>query len=164
MRIFEILCEGRDASLYHMMNAKKAESVFKNDTMYASHQHKLPSHGLIFGTSFTRFAQRWRKAFGSVWIEVDQTKLAQRHKIIPVDGEYVLGLKQGADDSNRFGDRIGGEEFAEEFVVGDINNLHLYVSNIMVLHTKEYRYLRPTEQASLDDTCSEYAKRWNIPL
>ena len=112
------LDEGRDAPLYHMMDARKAESIFRNDTMYATTQHKLPSHGYIFGSSFTRWAKRWNtvsgnKAYGSVWIEVDQTKLTQRHKMIPVDGEWALGFKHGYPE--QYKDR-GSEEFAKNLL------------------------------------------------
>jgi len=162
MRYSEIF-EGRDASLYHMMDSKKAESVFQNDTMYATTQHKLPSHGLIFGSSFTRMALRLSRSFGTVWLEVDQTKLAQRHKIIPVDGEWSLGYKKGDADLNRWRDRRS-EEFAEEFVIGDINNLHKYIRSITVIHNKQYRYLNDEEKARLDNTCSDYAKKYSLPI
>ena len=162
MKLTDLITEGRDAPLYHMMDARKSESIFRNDTMYAVHQHMI-SGRLIWGISFTRFAQRWQRAFGSVWLEVNQTKLAQSHKMIPVDGEFALATKHGMDAKYQYRDRYS-EQFSEEFVVGDINNLHSYILSITVLHTKEYRYLDRKVQASFDQTCTEYAKRWNIPV
>lgn len=163
MQISEsLLSEGRDAPLYHTMDYKKAEAVFLDDTMEARWGHRIPGYGKVMGNSFTRNKLlRWRD---HIMLDIDQSKLAQTHKIIPLDGHMIYTA--GHLSPSEFGkvrapiDRLGSQPLSEEFVVGDIKNLHRYITSITLLEYRSYA----GDVSYVYQFTSAYAKKWNIPL
>jgi hypothetical protein len=143
MRSYEFIIEGREGYLYHGMELDKAINVFKNDMIPAMWEHNIPGIGRIKGNSFTRNKLlRW----GFVKLTVDQQKLAQNNKIIPLDADYVhlqkfnksekpIPWNAKISDRNQISPHTWfkktPEEFLqEEFVIGDIKNLHIKLVQI----------------------------------
>jgi len=174
MNLAEILNEGRDAPLYHGMTPAKARSVFTRDTLPASWTHNIPGLGKVQGNSFSR--NKLLK-YGYVVITVNQTKLAQTYKIIPLDGEYVHSARHDGVPStlpyardrnaiNMFGDKkLPAQLLSEEFVVGDISNLHKYILSISVGESDFGReILKKNQILELRKFSQRYADKWNIEL
>jgi hypothetical protein len=136
----QFLEEGRDAPLYHGTYAEAADEIIKDNTMiaYTNHGRKVTSFSYYSknfrgkveqdGISLTRdirFAWSWN---GQVVFELDQRKLAQTHKIVPIKIEGVLRGK----NRNAF------MHMAEEFVIGPIKNFDKYLIRIHL--KKEWTY------------------------
>lgn len=171
MRAIEFLTEGRDAPLYHNLSSAKAASVFSNDSMPGLWQHDFPGMGRVSGNSFTR-NRLYRDGY-PVQLVVDQAKLAQTHKIIPVNAELIhrmnmansarrtydkdpnLLTPQDMDSSAWDRSKRAQDQMSEEFVVGDIDNLHRYITKI-VLHKGI--------SAGGMHFLNEYSKKFKIPL
>ena len=169
MKVNEILTEGRDAPLYHNLSSDKAEAVFSNDSIPGLWEHDLPGMGRVRGNSFTR-NRLYRDGY-PVQLVVDQAKLAQTHKIIPVNAELIHRMNMAnhlrrssgkepltimtmpADALDRH--KHVQNQMSEEFVVGDINNLHQYVTKIIL-----YKGIGAGGMHFLN----EYAKKFKIPL
>ena len=168
MRANEIITEGRDAPLYHNLDSQKALSVFSNDSMPALWEHDFPGMGRVKGNSFTR--NKYYRDGYPVQIRFDQAKLEQTHKMIPVNSELIHRMNMANHSRREYGgdppltvhdldvrDRHKRLQdlMSEEFVVGDINNLHRYITKI-ILH----------KAIELDGMhfIKEYAKKYKIPL
>jgi hypothetical protein len=162
MKALEILQEfSRSAPLFHIMQWKKAKNVFETDHMPGRFEHDIPGYGKVLGNSLTRNQNiSW---YGSTILQMNQTKLAQRFKIIPLNGEFVLAYKQTQDLKNTYKDR-GSSELAEEFVVGDIKNLHIYVDKITIKYKHEFRFASKDEKLEIYHIPKAYAEKWNIPI
>jgi hypothetical protein len=151
------------------LSNEKAFYMLEHDTMPAKWDHYMPVEGQSFqGNSFSRNS-RLNLEHCKMRITVDQGKLASRFKIIPTDGNYVFhstrarqNSKDGTVDMKRYDylrDRTHASSeaynFAEEFVVGDINNIHLYITEIFV---DNLRYIFD------DDQIQEYCTKYGIKL
>ena len=182
----EGLSEARQAPLYHVMGEDKAAYVFANDTMPARWTHNIPGRGKVMGNSFTRnknYKQTdYAGAEGFVCrIVVDQQRLAQTHKIIPVHGELVYDYGKeiewrkdyGIDvpvDINKLAqdprnlDRGGNKDITdmmdEEFVVGDIKQLHKYVTRIDIWSS----VATTTDSGLFLVQLINFSKKYNIPV
>lgn len=141
MKITDLLCERRSGTLYHWMTDQKAEHCFKHDEMPARWEHYIPTIGKDFmGNSFSR--NKRLILYYDYRLEIDQAKLATRYRIIPVDGNFIFHGNPkkfpSKDQTKRFvshnhlRDRIENVQnaLAEEFVIGDIKQLHLYIMKI----------------------------------
>jgi hypothetical protein len=131
----EFLNEGRDAPLYHGTTSSFAVSIIEGNSIKAhtdhfskkvfnNIDHKHPHIKNEKGISLTRdvkFALSWPGKYGIVF-ELDQRKLAQRHKLIPIKIEGVL----------RGGNRNEYAHMAEEFIIGDIKDLDKYLTKIII--------------------------------
>ncbi len=122
--------ESRLAPLYHFMNFQKMQNVFENDLMPARWIHDIPGIGKVRGNSFTRNPRL--EMFRVTKITVDQLKLSQTHKIIPLDGQATFSRSSSwtihrTDRNTVRPDRL---LLMEEFVFGDIKNLHIFISNM----------------------------------
>lgn len=179
MRAREFISEERGGYLYHGMNEAKALAVLSNDSMPANWQSNIPGVGRVNGNSFTR-----NKLYGTRWIDggylvrlvIDQARLAQTHKMIPVNAERLHRLavtnntrrELGNPESNitdlpsSTNDRRKSDDarMDEEFVVGDINNLHRYVVSIEMVNVRESLEIRPATALALVNFC----KKFKIPL
>jgi hypothetical protein len=165
------LVESRSAPLYHIMEFKKAISVFEADMMPARWEHLVPKIGKLLGNSFTR-----NKEFKNrlVRITVDQARLAHTHRIIPVDGERIfMHTTKSAEDPTpergelslgRRGDRdMNTTPLAEEFVVGDIKQLHRFITKIEI-GTPNFSVISGANAIHLLETTQAYAAKYGIEL
>ncbi len=173
MRYNEIISEARDYPLYHFMDITKAIHVFETDTMEARWQHEIPGIGKVMGNSFSR--NKFLNIFRPIRITIDQAKLATRHRIIPLDGERIYQHTQRYmyDDKsnalNRSGDRTinnrrndkNAYTLQEEFVIGDISNLHKYVTKIDLARTGGLNNYQMKEAISISQ---DFADKFNIPI
>lgn len=143
--------------------------MLDHDAMPAKWDHFMPVEGKSYqGNSFTR-NPRLNLEQCKFRITVDQAKLAARFKIMPTDGNYVFHStrarnqsKDGTVDMSRFNylrDRSHASSeaynFAEEFVVGDIVNIHQYITEIFI---DNLRYTFDEEPIE------EYCKKYGIKL
>lgn len=123
------LLEGRDAPLYHGTSMWVAEEILSADALSAHTRHKLPLvDKTVMGVSLSR-SLRTSRRFGSVIFELDQSKLARKHRIVPIDyfhNRHSRTLDPDEVDPN-YERRRGGYAEAEEFVVGDIKKLSRYL-------------------------------------
>jgi hypothetical protein len=163
MKISEILFEGRDAPLYHTMKYTKAMDVFEKDLMEARWYHQIHSKGNTYGNSFTRNKKLlWP---GNIVLTINQRKLAQHNKIIPLDGDYAHYLTHfnGRGYNKNFSDRHTRHiTLSEEFVIGPIQKLHRCISSIH-LHD-DNNILSPSNLLELYKMTRSYSKTWKIPL
>lgn len=173
MRYFELF-EARQSPLYHTMKHDKALEIFSNDVMAAKWKHVIPGYGETFGNSFSRNPKlRWA---GCVYIVVDQTKLAQTNKIIPLDGDYVYYSStehsnpprdrkahtgRGVNYTNEYTDN---QHLSEEFVIGNIKNFHRCVKSIQLFYNSYSNWLPKDTLFELRKTLADYSSNWNIPL
>ena len=155
------------------MSYEKAMNVFDNDLMPARWEHKIPSGDIVKGNSFTR-NKNLRHA-DSVFLIINQNAITN-NKIVPLDGEYVWAnslnppLSYNRQDRLRHGaswadktDRDRSETLSEEFVIGDIRNLHRIVMKIYLFDSGRIN-LGPTKAHNLFHVTKEYAKKFNVPF
>ena len=175
MRLSEILLEAREADLYHSMSLQKAANVLHNDIMPAAWAHYVPGLGKIRGNSFTR-NQNLRFGYRNVILTIDQSKLSNSNKIIPLDAQNVYHQEfndaqrsvgppsslRGYPGSNDRG-MSANAQHQEEFVVGDIKNLHRYIKSIQLYGYHE-------DMPELEDlevswqVFRQYVRKYNIPF
>jgi hypothetical protein len=175
MRIHEILSEARQAPLYHNVSLEKALTIFGNDSMPALWQHNIPGIGRVKGNSFTRNpvfgsnymvqtgrdpeARRYRKFVAR--ITVDQLKLSHTHRMIPVNADLISHAGLGIPGRNERSKSVPQKRMDEEFVVGDIDNLHQYITTIEILPLgANTRGFNP----ELARVISAYSEKYKIPL
>ena len=155
MRACEFVIEGRDSPLYHVIGEKKAATIFAHDSMPANWQHNIPGAGRVAGNSFSRnkMFNMFHNAGEFGWVcrlVVDQAKLAQTHKIIPIAAATIYNMgshnahmpPEHKKDINQYlksypGHKERGnpkydkyDQSSEEFVIGDIDQLHKYITRI----------------------------------
>lgn len=187
MRAWEILFEGRDAPLYMAISSGKLDGLLTNDTLVASTESRGSGHiltdlgykGKVAGHSMTRNPKlSWmeKKNYPGLFT-IDQNKLSQRHKIIPIDADYVAWQKSpysAGETYDKYGnmipdfknittkkrnrDRIknrDGDVWAEEFVVGSISNFSKYVISLKINHNANEKNTHKLY---------EYAEKYNIAI
>ena len=154
--LIDIVESSRSAPLYHQMEYPKTINV----CMPARWVHNLPDLGEVYGNSFSR--NKHRHLRGVTNITVDQAKLAERFKIIPLDGEAIyrripripIGVPKDRPRSQY-------DALQEEFIVGDIRNLHKYMISVEL--TAKYPHSDNTFM-DLYQSTKEYCDKWSIPL
>ncbi len=154
-----ILLEARQAPLYHWMSATKAARAFNSDRLRPLFAHKML--GKMKGISLTRnsrYKHDWVQDSIVIRLTLNQTKLAQRYKIVPVDAEHAAAIDR-RDDPIDFKDRRdftyrNGTEMAEEFLLGTIEPLHLYIDEIFL---DEYH----NDNTPLMNALPRYLRKWN---
>jgi len=159
VKISELLVERRSADLYHWMDAKKADAVFKDDafTQLWSHETK---EGTFHGTSLSRNAN-FTYGEKPVRLTFDQAKLANRFKIIPLDAERAFHYSMHSASWFNMKDRKinkDGQQYAEEFVIGKIKNLHEYLTHVEI--SKHVR----RNAVELVEAARAYCDKWNLKL
>ncbi len=151
MRAWELfegiqLNEVIEDNLYHYMSPEKALSVFSSDAMPGKWIHDIPGLGERKGNSFTR-NKNFPGSASNKWmrITVDKQKLAQTNKIIPLDAEriyqYTNKRWERSENPPSFSDIKHSDRkihnktgvFAEEFIIGDILNLHRDIKKIEII-------------------------------
>jgi hypothetical protein len=145
----QFLEEGRDAPLYHGTDATL--KILETNTLKGTRSHSYQSlmidkDGEAKGVSLTRNIkvasqfQKWADHSNYAIFELDQKKLAQNHKIIPVN--FWGALKgEPARSKSIPKDEVGSEY--EEFVMGDIKNLDKYIIRIFIFSKKSKLYGKP---------------------
>ena len=162
------LFEAREAPLYHYMDYEKSMDVFGRDEMHAYWRHTIPGMGDVKGNSFSR-NPRFGYPGRPVKLTVDQAKLAQTNKIVPLDGEMIfrgwggIGKPRPGHADRIMNSRPGHSQLAEEFVVGDINRLHRCITNIELQNPNVY-HMSGQEIINLDEAVRAYAAKYEIPL
>lgn len=166
MRLADLF-EGREAPLFHFMDNEKATSVFSKDAMPAYWEHEVPGIGEVKGNSFSR-NQHFLYVGRPVKITVDQARLAQTNRIVPLDGERIFRTSKGGEARPGHADRVmnsrkGHTQLAEEFVIGDIKSLHRVLTGIELQNPNVY-HMSGQEIILLDELTRSYAEKFNIPL
>lgn len=165
-----VLSEGRDAPLFHNMNHDKAKLVFEEDCLPGNWKHEIENRTL-YGTSMTRNSRIALKAdpqYGFICLEIDQAKLSQTHKIIPLDANAIFyNLIKEPEISTRWNlqDRKlnnSGSQYQEEFVIGTIPNLHRYIKRIYLVYNPKIKKDWLTNNGIR--FTREYGKQWGIPV
>jgi hypothetical protein len=157
------------------MSLEKALTVFGNDSMPALGQHNIPGLGQVKGNSFTRnpllgssyttpssgdpVSRRIYKFV--VRLTVDQAKLAQTHRMIPINAEFVNPASTVGPAKSERSKSIPQRRMDEEFVMGDIKGLHQYVTAIEILPLVARTKGFDPELARLIKT---YSEKFRIPL
>jgi hypothetical protein len=165
MREFIDIMESRGGEIYHVLDFDKAKAVFADDAMPGRWEHDIPGVGKVLGNSFTRNATlKWGRYLRLV---CDQRKLAYRHRIIPLDGEYVFRNTHGyALIRDRvYNMDVHGRDpnWSEEFVVGDIKPLSAYVIRIDI-REPWMTQVRPDELVNGVEGAIAYGARHGLPV
>lgn len=171
----------RPALLYHHMDVRKALTVLAGDAMPGRFRHHDPVSGAYLqGNSFSRNPTMGVRPTDCVRITVDRDALARRHRIVPFDSDaaferYRRFLKDdGQVDWDEYGDywnaydldpaeadrrkNGAGLQWAEEFVVGDIRELHRYVTSVEVNHLPHPRW------ATMRAAALAFGRRHGVPV
>ena len=163
MKISElfVINEAREGNLYHATSYLNSINILIDNKMLGKTIQTMPNRlpkkvnaypgqGLARGVSLTRnlqFAIDWAKGFGNeqvggIVFTLDHALLYRDFgkKIQPID-YFQTSVSNPDEDTYRKGKRrMGVFAEAEEFVIGDINNLGKYIKCITLLtelHTKE---------------------------
>jgi hypothetical protein len=183
------------------MPAKYAHKfpIFGKEKDFDYHQNPARWSNSVYGNSFTR---NKRLAWDFVQITVDKNILAQTNKIVPLDGQLVNDyknrlafhksvpnmFKSNVPDGWKYdnqGNRIPisyrkfdydrgtlGGELSEEFVIGDIKNIHRCIVKIEIIEPKWSRAQKGREEDPLTQerlnrivrSINAYGQRYQIPV
>lgn len=160
MKFKEFLVERRMAPLYHWMDEKKAVSVFADDAFNRTWKHET-AEGELDGISFSRNSN-FTYGQKAVRLTFDQGALASRFKIMPLDAERAFHHSVDNPSWYKMKDRKMNSQhstqYAEEFVIGKIKNLHKYITKIEVS-----KHISRNVHSVVADA-KKYAEKWNIPI
>lgn len=144
----EYLTEARMAPLYHGTFPLNAALILRSNRIEANYSHggetKVP---IVSLTRDIRTAITWRSGTyknGSVVFELDQGKLAQKYKIVPIEVEY---LWKSSTDRKSYPPK--GSKLYEEYVTKDIQPLEQYLKHVIISESM-YNYLRTTDDVGRD--------------
>jgi hypothetical protein len=140
--------------LYHWISNKKVDNIIEEDTLFGDFIHILKDVE-IKGNSFSR-NKNLKINYSTIRLTVDKDKLKNNYKIIPLDGEiihrkidpldkyrYERFRDRNPKKTNVFGDQpisknFDEHRFDEEFVVGNINNISRYITQIDFFKSEWY--------------------------
>lgn len=156
MRYTEIINEARQGHLYHWVRMAHLNHITNKNMLPASWTHYVPYYDrTLVGRSFTRNKRRIHLGYmNRVLLVFDHAKLAMNNKIFPLDADMaflntdmyrnkkakIINIR---DRRPRKHNNIPTEPYAEEFVIGDIENISsklLYAVQTMPLG-KSQRYI-----------------------
>lgn len=153
--------------LTHKMRMDKAIEVLASDAMKATWTHHIPSLKRdVAGTSFSRGQNTFSRA---VVVELSRERLSQDHKIMPLDAEVVFRAFAGISQeeiarlpgyADRRINRPAGQ-MKEEFVVGDVMQLHRYLTRVVLTGEGTYS---DNELLNFYSMAQEYCTKFNIEL
>jgi len=146
----QYLEEGRDAPLYH--GTDNTIKVLDSNTLKGNNSHSyktlmIDKPGYATGVSLTRNLkvasqfQKWADHTNYAILELDQRKLAQSHKIIPVNFWNGVNKKEPSRAKSLPKQEVGSEY--EEFVLGDIKNLDKYIKRIFIFNKNSELFGQP---------------------
>lgn len=161
MRYDEILTEGRDSPLYHGTGWNAALQIITSNEILPNSSHKpkkLLMHGdeLVQGISLTRNLNT-AFDFGKIVFEIDQRKLSQTNKLVPLDywsTQYNPSLRSR---SHQQGDKY---EY-EEFCVGAIKPFDKHLIAIWIQEKTKDRF---SKMFTDEDTIKRYSVIFDNPL
>jgi hypothetical protein len=170
MLLFEL---SRSSPLYHWLDSNKIKHVLAHDEMLGKWEHYMPVEGKTFqGNSLSRNS-RLDLTHTNVRFTFNQAKLAARFKIIPVDGSYVyhgkgvhamtnpIDKKARLKHLDHMRDRTfqaDQSNYSEEFVIGDIKQVHLYIDEIKIVNKNRLHYITKPDINEI----KAYAEKFNI--
>jgi hypothetical protein len=166
---FREITESTSSLLYHMMGYDKTLAVLKSDELEGRWESEIPGLGRFTGTSMTR--SRHKILGRCIRLVVNRSRLQQKHRIIPVDGDIVFrhtGGYSSSGVSSRSQNSYGSDHaWSEEFVVGSVKPLHDYLARIDLLYPNpmdQQERLPAANAIEMRDVCLEYGKRFSIPI
>ena len=175
--INEAYLGGQHAPLYHFTAIDNIGGILRNDILNGHTTQEFTISGqetskFLPGVSLTRNKNfdcviLGREMHECIGIILNNEKLRNNHKIIPYDWDYRQNkieptIAFGKGDPRRYSERQGIYE-QEEFLVGDIKNLHKYILGLILDPNKftdeeylitlnlisEYRYKFPLSNIKL---------------
>jgi hypothetical protein len=157
MRYFEIINEGRDAVLYHGTGLSKIFGILKTNTLNANTQHDMKDYGKGYygtqklnGVSLTR-SKKIAEKFGDIILEIDQIKLSQNKRIIPIDyfasGQYYASGQYDLNTETARSKNATNFVEAEDFVVASITHLPKYLIAVNIPEETYNNFLKLNSMA-----------------
>jgi hypothetical protein len=149
----QYLEEGRDAPLYHgtdntaqiiRENILKAKTKhFRNALMISDNQWSKTVNGVSLTRNIKVASQfqKWTDHNNYSILELDQRKLTQSYKIIPINFFAGFSKTEPARAQSTPKNEVGSEY--EEFVIGDIKNLNKYITRIYIFSKENELYGKP---------------------
>jgi len=134
MRYFEIINEGRDAPLYHGTGFSNAIEIIKHDEIKARTNHADRFGTVVTGVSLSR-SQEISFDFGQVIFVIDQRKLAQNHKLVPIEYWWIPTRSPKSPTTRskgRSSHTVTSGNEAEEFCIGSIKPLKRFLISILM--------------------------------
>jgi len=175
MKIIELL-ESRSAPLYHTTSYTQLFSILKENKLKGNTKHTM-NDKQYQGVSLTRdldFAKWWsREQLANVGIilQLDQNKLRQRYKIMPIDYFQTTAQEDPAFGTS---EKLGFEKKrrtniyaeAEEFLIAnEISNLDQYIQAILLPQKSADKIDTVTHSAQLPrEKAEEYLSKFEFIL
>lgn len=177
IKLIDLLLESKSSDLYTWVSKDKIKDIVNNNIIYGKFKHNINGKELL-GNSLSRNKSLQIPIY-YIRLTLDQEKLTNNYKIIPLDAEIIhrkIDLKdkdkfnknrdRNPKKTNFFGDQpirkdFDKDRFDEEFVVGDIKNISNYIKEILII--------KPNWQAeeldnSLLSNLINYCKKHNIKI
>ncbi len=141
MKLYQLF-EGRDAPLYHSTGIGSAISIIKTDEIRAATEHfthklhigKTMDETSIKGVSLSRdirFCLKYSLSMMNVIFEINQTKLSQTNKLVPIS--YFDSGWQSSYKKDKTRRSINSFDYeSEEFCINSIKPLSKYLISIIV--------------------------------
>lgn len=168
LRKYINIVEGREAPLYHAINPGKLRDTLNSNTLKATWTHDIPGMGKQTGISLTR---NKNVKYNYVVLVLDQAKLTQKFKMVPVDGEHLFYKSDTVRDRSSSISTLAHRgpnnlQLAEEFLIGDIPNLSNYLLEIhLVEPTHGTTSYHSEDLARIMALLQDYSnKHNNIPI
>ena len=158
-----LLTESKSAPLYHATQAGEASEIISDNKLYGYTIHTINDTDYK-GVSLTRslqFAKNWVGNVygnGGVIFELDQEKLNQKYKIVPIDYFSTSSRSKDPKDARRQGKFAEAEEFA---ITPKIDNLDQYIVHILIVANiaNEWKQRLEQEKSGGKDYCVSFTKR-----
>jgi hypothetical protein len=145
MRYDELIEAIESGRLYHWMNLSKSTIVFESNAVTAlfSHYFELLKKS-VHGISVSRNSQYNHGTDSVVRLVFDLDKLKTKYKVVPLDGDRAVQLKNPKYKDNvesarklyaDWGKFSNAGEVQEEFIIGDVISLNRYLARIDMIDT-----------------------------
>jgi hypothetical protein len=141
------------------MEVDKAVDVLKNDRFTRLWKHET-HEGSFEGISFSR-NPNFHYGNKALRLVLNLQKVKQKYKIVQLDAERAFHHSVENPRWYVIKDRKlnkNGQQYAEEFVLGDLKDLHKYIERIEIMKTASHS----RKFSDLQDAVNEYAKKWKI--
>lgn len=169
------------SDLYHWSSIEKIQRIIHDDTMYGKFKHIINRKEYV-GNSLSR-NNRMIITNYNIRITLDQEKLKHNYRMFTVDAEiihrkidvrkpelYPSRIKindRSPNKTNTFGDSpikkdFNNYIFAEEFILGDIKNVHKYIKEIKITDNKNWMVKKLSNK--LIENLKWYCNKFDIPL